>query len=422
MEYRYRSTKLKNGARIASIEMPHMHSASVGIWAGVGGRHESLRSSGIAHFAEHLLFKGTAKRSAQQIMEEVEGVGGDINAYTSEDHTCYFAKAAARHFEQVSDVLADMYLHPTLDAEEIEREREVIREEILMYRDSPFQHVQDLLEATLWPNHPLGRPLTGTIESIVHLKRPQLDRFVKEQYCGRSTIVTVAGNVSHERVLSTVTPWLERLTPGRVPSFARFVHRGKSAEVSLVSEENEQTQLALGFHAFGRRDPRRFAIKLLSVILAENMSSRLFQRLRETHGLCYSIQSEVVALADVGAVNFYAGLEASKVEKALKLTMREFRKLAQKPPSKKELRKAQDYTVGQALIGLESTNNQMTWMGETLLGYGKVLDPAESERQFMAVTAEQISEVARECFSEPNMAVAVVGPLSDAAKIREWCA
>lgn len=398
-----------------------MQTASVGIWAGVGGRHETKETCGIAHFIEHLLFKGTAKRTARQIMEAVEGIGGDINAFTTEDHTCYYAKAAATHFERITEVLADMYLNSRLDRVEIEREREVIREEILMYRDSPSQHVQDLLEATLWPNHPLGAPLTGTLDSVAKLGARQFRGFIRDYYNGRSTVVTVAGNVSHERVLAAIKPWLERIPAGSQPKFARYVHKGGKPRTALVSEENEQTQVAIGFHAFGRKDDRRFALKLLSVILAENMSSRLFQQLREARGLCYSIQSEVVTLADVGAINFYAGLETSKLQKAFELTLAELGKIAKKPPTRGELRMAQDYTIGQAVMGLESTNSQMTWMGESLLGYGEILESAEIEQRFLAVQPQQIREAAAACFSPGNLAVAVVGPVKDAEKLRSWC-
>ena len=420
MEFPYRLTKLPNGVRIASVEMPYMRSVSVGIWAGVGGRHESAEQSGISHFIEHLLFKGTKKRNAKKITESVEGVGGYLNAFTTEDHTCYYAKAGAPHLPELCDVLGDMYLESQFEPVEIEREREVIREEILMYRDHPGQHAQELLTATMWPGHPLGRPLTGSVESIARLKRPDIVRFQRSNYSGSTTIVTVAGPVYHDRVVELLSPVFGRLKRGRSPRFVRSRAQDGAARVSLFTQETEQTHLAMGFHAFGRADERRFALKLLSVILGENMSSRLFQKLRERHGFCYSVHTCMVTLADTGAIHVYAGLDAANLERAMRMILREMENICAKAPSRTELKKAQDYTIGQTFMGLESTSNQIMWMGESLLGYGKVLDPAEIERKILAVTPADIQRVACHCLNRVRLGVAVVGPLKDEAKIRSW--
>ena len=420
MEFPYRLTKLSNGAQIASVDMPYMKSVSIGIWAGIGGRHESTRQSGIAHFIEHLLFKGTKKRSAKKITESVEGLGGYLNAFTTEDHTCYYAKAGAAHLGKLADVLGDMYLDSQFAPAEIEKEREVIREEILMYRDHPAQHAQELLTATMWPGHPLGRPLTGTVESLSGLHRGELMEFQKRHYNGRTTIVTVAGPVKHEAVVDSLTPYLERLPRGRAPHFLRSRGQQGPARVSLHSQETEQTHLAMGFHAFGRSDERRFALKLLSVILGENMSSRLFQKLRERHGFCYSVQTSMVTLADTGCIHVCAGLDPSNLERAVRMILRELEIICQKAPSRSELKKAQDYTIGQTFMGLESTSNQIMWMGESLLGYGKILDPAETEKRILAVTPEEIQHVACYCLNRARLGVAVVGPLKDQEKIESW--
>ena len=209
-----------------------------------------------------------------------------------------------------------------------------------MYRDHPAQHAQELLTATMWPDHPLGRPLTGKIETISKFRRPHLMRFMRENYNGRTTIVTVAGKVAHEEVVSLLAPSLERLAEGRAPRYARsHFSNGNAAKVALVTQETEQTHLAMGFHAFGRRDERRYALKLLSVILGENMSSRLFQKLREQHGFCYSVQSGMVALADAGLINIYAGLDTAKLEKAMRMILRELERFCHAKPSRSELKK-----------------------------------------------------------------------------------
>lgn len=420
MQSPYRLTRLANGTRIASVEMPYMRSVSIGIWAGIGGRHETEEQSGISHFLEHLLFKGTKRRNAKRITETVEGLGGYLNAFTTEDHTCYYAKAAAPHLPDLCDVLCDMYLDSVFAPAEIQREREVIREEILMYRDHPAQHAQELLTETMWPQHPLGRPLTGTVETISRFKRRQLLDFRTQHYTGATTIVTVAGPVYHERVVELLSPPLLRLPRGRAPRFVRARRSEGTARLNLFTQETEQTHLAMGFHAFGRADDRRFALKLLSVILGENMSSRLFQKLRERHGWCYNVQTGMVTLADTGAIHVYAGLDSANLERAIRLILNELEAICQKAPSQTELRKAQDYTIGQTLMGLESTSNQIMWMGESLLGYGKVLDPSEIERRIFAVTPKEVQQTACYCLNRARLGLAVVGPLSDANRIRGW--
>lgn len=418
----YRLSKLKNGVRIASIEMPHMRSVSVGIWAGIGARHEPSPKSGAAHFIEHLLFKGTKQRSPREIAEAVEGVGGYLNAFTSEEHTCYFGKIGAAHFARLCDVLTDMYLHSEFPPEEVERERQVICEEISMYRDQPDQHAQELLTETMWAGHALGRSITGSHKTVSALSREQLFDFMRTHYNGRTTVVTVAGRISHEEAVAELTPRLEKLSAGKTPRYSRWREKENTKRIALFPHETEQTHLALGFHSFGRDDERRYALKLLSVILGENMSSRLFQKLREQHGFCYSVSSHMSALSDSGALSIYVGLDASNVKKALTMILHELEQLCSKPPAAGELRQAQDYTIGQTSMGLENTNCQMHWMGESLLGYGHILDPEETEKQFFTVTPEQICEVAKPCLHRLRAQLAVVGPLKDEAQLASWLA
>jgi len=416
----YQLTKLSNGTRLATFEMPHMQSVALGIWAGVGGRFENKPMSGISHFIEHLIFKGTRRRTAKEITEAVEGLGGYLNAFTTEDHTCYYAKAGGQHFGMLCDVLSDMYLHSTFQQQEIEREREVIREEIMMYRDNPAQRAQELLSETMWPQHPLGQPLTGTVETISKFTRSMLQDFMGLNYNGSTTIVTAAGNVRHKDLLKEMSGRLGHLPSGRSPRYRRGRFRHGKPKVSLVSQATEQTHLAMGFYAFGRSDERRFALKLLSVILGENMSSRLFQRLREQYGFCYSVQSGMVALADAGLINIYAGLDTAKLQKAVRMIFRELESICKKAPGRQELKKAQDYTVGQTRLGLESTTNQMMFMGESILGYRKVLDPGDIEKRLMAVQPEDVREVACHCLDRARLGLALVGPFKNEEEIRRW--
>jgi predicted Zn-dependent peptidase len=399
-----------------------MRSVTVGLWAGIGGRHEGVEESGISHFLEHLLFKGTKRRNTRQITAAVEGVGGYLNAFTTEDHTCYYAKAGVQHFDRLCDVLGDMYLDSVFPAAEIEREREVIREEILMYRDQPAQHVQELLTSTLWPRHPLGRPLTGTVETVARIGRPQISAFHRKNYNGGSTVVTIAGRISHSDAVTALKPAISRLPSGKRARFQRSPACPRRPSVKLHTHDTEQTHVAMGFHTWGRMDERRFALKLLSVILGENMSSRLFQKLRERHAYCYSVSSGMVTLEDTGALHISAGLDPSKLEPAIRLILRELATIAERGPNRAELKMAQDYTIGQTLMGLESTTNQILWMGESLLGYGRVLCPLEIEKRIIGVTQREVQDVAQACLKRGRLGMAIVGPVKDTAKVESWIA
>ena len=414
----YDITTLPSGLRIITAPLPHMESVSVGVWIGIGGRYESRSRSGISHFLEHLLFKGTHARSAKQISQTVEGVGGYLNAFTGEENTCYYAKASHRHLGVLLDVLADMYRHPKLAATDITKERQVIKEELLMYRDQPDHYVQELLSETLWPGHPLGRALTGTPESLDLIQRPTLLDFKTRHYVPANTVVAVAGHCDHADIVARVTGHLPATAPGKPAGFQPADGGQRLPQLQFLSKTVEQTHLAIAVRSYSRHDLRRYALKLLSVILGENMSSRLFQTIREDHGLAYSIQSATSYFADTGAFLISAGLDTKRLPKALRLILKELGKLARRPPPATELRRAKDYAIGQMRLGMESTSNQMMWCGEHLLAYGCVQTPDEIERKLEAVTIEQIQEVAADLFRDSRLNAAVITPSKDERAIR----
>ncbi len=405
-------TTLPNGLRVATAEMPHMASVCVGLWAGVGSRHEPARLNGAAHFLEHLLFKGTRRRSARRISGEVEGVGGYLDAFTAEDHTCYYAKAEASRLRQLGDVLADLYTQSRLPAVEVERERGVIREEIQMYQDQPAQVAEELLAAAVFPRHALGRPLAGTLASLSAMKRDDLVGFWRAGYGARSTVLAVAGRVTHAEVLAQVAALLAEMPAGQQPRFSRWQPAvGEKAQVVIDRRDTEQTQVVLGFPGAGRHDPRRFAVRLMSTLLGEKMDSRLFQSLRERRGLCYSVQSETTAYAETGLLTISVGLDAKQLRPALGLIRKELDRLCAQPVGRRELREARDYLIGQHRLGLESTTNQMMWLGECLLGHGRIIDPREAEEAFARLTPDDVQTAARECFEDGFRAMVTVGPV-----------
>jgi predicted Zn-dependent peptidase len=414
-----RVTTLSNGVRIATLTMPQTQSVSVGLWVGVGGRYEPAPLSGVSHFIEHLLFKGTRRRTARQISAAVESVGGYLNAFTTEEMTCFYAKAAGEHLERLADVLCDMYLQSLFAAGDLEKERRVILEEILMYRDQPQQLVHELLGQTMFPNHPLGRALTGTVETVSAMRRADVLRFRAQKYLASNTVVAVAGRCFHDDVVELFEPQLQRLKKSRsAPKFEPMNQRQRRARVCVQSKEVEQTQVALAVPGYSRHHPQRYAVKLLSVLLGENMSSRLFQIVREQYGWAYWIQSNTCFYADTGALVISAGMDNKRLDKALRLTLREARRVAEQAPGAQELENARNYALGQLKLSLESPTTQMMWLGEHLLGFDRLTEPSEVERGIKAVTAQDICRVAADLFRANRWTVAVVGR-ADEAELRQ---
>src|SRR5436190_14903862 len=322
----YHVTRLTNGLTVATAEMPHMASVSLGLWIGVGSRYEPQELNGVCHFIEHLLFKGTKRRSAKEISQAVEGIGGYLNAFTSEETTCFHARASHDRFDELLNVLMDMFLNSKFDSIEIEKEREVIREEIAMYLDQPQHHVQELLNATLWPDQPLGRPITGTEKTLDKLKRPSMVEYLRKKYVAGGTIIVAAGKLKHRQVVQAAARYSRRVNVGPRPQFSPARNHQRGAQIRLFTKKTEQTQLALGIRTCSRRDGRRYALRLLNTILGENMSSRLFQVVREDRGLAYSIYSTPSFFDDTGDLVISAGLDTDNLPKTLRLIMGELRR------------------------------------------------------------------------------------------------
>lgn len=412
----FQTAATPGGLPVAVSEMKQVESVCVGLWFPAGSRYESARQSGALHFIEHLLFKGTKRRNARQISEAIEGVGGYLNAFTSEEMSCYHASAPASRLPLLFDVLLDMVENSTFAPVEVEKERGVILEEIKMYEDQPGQVVQDRLNALLWPRHPLGRPITGTLDSVSTLSRADLLACRRAHYAPGRMTVTVAGRTTVAEVVGLLGRRRGTLRPPK-PGRPLAAPRQAAPAVSVVRKAIEQTHLAIGWRALSRYDERRYPLKLLSVLLGENMSSRLFQLIREKHGLAYSISTQVSYFRDTGSFAVVAGLENAKAARALRMTLRTVQALAKKGPSAAELRRAQDYVIGQMYLSLEGTTNQMMWAGEGMIGYGSVLDPREAERRVLRVTPEAVRRVAAHVLRPGNLAVAAVGPAVDAAEI-----
>jgi predicted Zn-dependent peptidase len=410
---------LPNGLTVATTELPHMASVAVGLWIGVGGRYEPAEISGIAHFIEHLLFKGTGRRSAREISESVEGAGGFLNAFTTEEHTCIFARAHATRFRELIDVLVDMLLNSRFTPGDISKERGVIKEEIAMYRDQPAQFVHDVLHETLWPNHPLGRALTGTEKSLDRIHRSDLLNFLRANYSAVNTLLVVAGPLRHGEVLRVFKKFTAQFRAGTKPSFNPVRDEQSAPAVRVFTKKTEQTQLALGIRTCSHHDERRFALRILNAVIGESMSSRLFQILREDKGLAYSVYSSWDFMEDTGALTISAGLDHDDLEKSLRIIVRELRKLGETSVSHAELRRARDFVIGLMELSLESTENQMNWMAESLLAYGKIVTPGEVKDRLAAVTSAALRGAAREFLRPSRLNLALVSPLENSRHLNE---
>lgn len=404
------NTRLPNGLRVVTAAMPHVESVSIGVWVGAGGRCEPRQWSGVSHFIEHLLFKGTRKRSAREISQAIEGRGGDINAFTQEESTCYYARVAVDHTWQALDVLLDMYLQPLFAADDVRKERGVVIEEIMMGRDQPHQQVDEMLGEALWCDHALGRPLTGSPETVRKLGRRELLAYRARHYVPANTVIAFAGKVDHEECVARVREHFSTVGKGRPRRAAPVSGRVAQKSLCLKEKESEQAHVAMGFRLFGRHDERRYALKLLSVILGENMSSRLFQVVREQYGLAYAVQSGAHLFDDTGALMVSAGLERARLDRAMRLIMREIKRMKEKTVGSGELKRARDYAIGQIRLGLEGTSSQMMWVGEHFVSYGRLITPEECVTALAAVTAEEIQSLARQHLCRERLSVAMILP------------
>lgn len=409
-----RLTTLDNGLRIISAPSPHTESVSVGIWIGVGGRHEPAHLSGISHFLEHMVFKGTRKYSARAISNAIEGRGGDLNAFTQEENTCLFARLPHEQMPRAVEVLSEMFRHARLSPIEIERERAVILEEIRMIRDQPQQWAQDLSMQALWSRHALGRPLAGSAQTVPAIDLATLHAYRDRYYVPVNTVVAFAGNVSHEACVAQVYRRLGDMPPGRRPQRRSIRPNTPQTPYLFTQRDVEQLQLVLAWRFFGRHDPRRFELRMLNALTGENMSSRLFQLLRERHGLTYSIHSHYQLFADTGMFSISAGIDRDKLVKVLQLIQRERLRLCSQLPGRAEMARARDYLLGQFRLGMESPGNQMQWIGENLLNDNHWVDPETVIDGICAVTPESVTELADALFTPARLSMVLVAPPREA--------
>jgi predicted Zn-dependent peptidase len=399
----------KNRTKLCFHPMQQMESVSIGIWVKTGSRYETEENSGVSHFLEHLLFKGTKNRTSLQISQEIEGTGGVLNGFTSEEYTCFYVKVLKNHLRKAVDILFDMVLNPLLKTGDIEKEKGIIVEELNMYLDIPSHYVDDLLSETMWSGHPLGRRILGRPETIKSMNRKKILDYMRNNYCAPNIVVAVAGHASLGWIEALITPYVSKLDPGCENSFEDYANRQKKPGIRLEKKNIEQTQIAMGFKTYSRLDPRRYKAKLLSLILGGNMSSRLFQEVREKHSLAYAVHSQLNQYVDIGAFEIQTGVKNQSASRALDVIAREITKIKRQAVKKQELSMAKEYMIGQILLSIENTKNNMLQIGENMLTLGRVVSIKETLNEIRKVKIEDIIETARDVFMPENANIAVFG-------------
>ncbi len=412
----YQKDVLKNGIRIATHEMKDRESLSIGVWIGVGGRYEEDAVKGAAHFLEHLAFKGSAAYSCEEIKGRIEGVGGSLNAFTAEEQTCYYAKIPARYVGSTLDVLLDIVFHPRMRAPDIERERTVILEEIKMYRDLPQYFVIDLLEGMMWPGHPLGKNLAGTPESVTQITRKQLRDFHRQHYAPLNIVVAACGKVQHDSFVDMVRKKLASCPEASKVPCLKAEEGPRPSAVTFFERPIEQMHLALGMPGYCDHHKDKYVLNLLHVILGGNMSSRLFNEVREKRGLAYSISTSVKTLSDTGMFMVRAGVDTQKLVQAVKLIVSELDKLRRRGVSLPEFQRAKDYYKGQVLIGLEDTLDHMIWLGESVCTRNRIRTLNEIMRKINRIKPEDVNRIAKDVLNKQSYNLALVGPISEGQK------
>jgi predicted Zn-dependent peptidase len=402
------SETLPSGLRLVTEEIAHVRSAAIGVWLTRGSRHEPDNDAGIAHFVEHMLFKGTESRSARQLAQEIDAIGGQMDAFTSKEYAGYYIKVLDEHLPRALDLLSDMVLRPALTPEEILREQGVVLEEIKMVEDTPDDLVHELFSQQVWLGHPMGRPILGSAETVASFTADQLRGFFERTYVAPHLIVSAAGRLEHSRLRDLVADAFASLAPeGDVPEMAAPV-----LVPGIVSraKDIEQSHICLGTRACSQVHADRHAALVLNTILGGSISSRLFQHIREDRGLAYSVFSNLATYSDTGTLSVYAGCAAERVEEVVALTLAELRSLREAPVDADELVRAKDHLKGSVMLGLENTSSRMSHLARQEMCFGQQATFDELLAQLEAVTADDVLRVADELFRDGGVAASVVGP------------
>jgi predicted Zn-dependent peptidase len=405
----FQKTVLTNGVRIITEEINYVRSAAIGIWVGAGSRDEREGYEGISHFIEHMFFKGTEHRNARALAESLEAVGGQLNAFTTKEYTCYYAKILDEDLDLAIDVLSDMFFNSLFDENEIEKEKNVVIEEIKMYEDSPDELIHDIFSEQVWNDHPLGKPILGTAESIRALSREKIMTYLSQHYAPDNVVVAVAGKIKHEDVLAKLNSHFGTFKRGgrRVleeTPIAKPVER-------YQQKDTEQMHILLGVPGLGQDDEEIYAMHIFNNILGGGLSSRLFQEIREQRGLAYSVYSYHSTYVDTGLFAIYAGTSPNNTEEVISCILKELKSIQQTGITPEELVRTKAQIKGGLYLGLESVSSRMSRLGKTELTYNRVLSPEEVVEKLEKVTLQDVRHLIERLWQKNKISVMTLGPV-----------
>ncbi|HEX4823127.1 MAG TPA: pitrilysin family protein [Candidatus Polarisedimenticolaceae bacterium] len=413
-----RKETLPNGITLLSERMPHVRSVTLGIWLKRGSRHEPVSLNGASHFIEHLVFKGTENRTAREIALAVDSIGGQMDAFTSKEYTCFYAKVLDTNLAEAVDLLADIVLRPRFDDDELERERKVIVEEIRMVEDSPEELIYDLFSTHFYPGHALGRPIQGTEDTVRGLSRARLLRFFQTVYVPENLMIVAAGNLEHKGLGRLIKKAFGRMPRGSGKDGKMPPPRARGGVVTRTKKELEQLHLLLGVPAFPEGYERRYPLFVMNALLGGTMSSRLFQKIREERGLAYSVYSAVNAFRDAGILMIYAGTSPEKADEVLDVVRNELRDLRERGPDAHEVEVAKEHLKGSLMLSLESTSSRMSNLARQYLYHGRTFPMGETLARLEKVTLAEVHRAAKDVLRPGAPALAVVGKTKRLAAAR----
>jgi len=409
---------LINGIRIVTEEIPYVNSVSIGIWVKVGSRYESFENNGISHFIEHMLFKGTRKRSAKDIANSIDKIGGQLNAFTTKECTCFYAKVLDTHFEIALDVLSDMFLNSVFSEADIEKERGVIIEEINLYEDSPEDLVHDLFSQAVWSSNPLGMSILGTEESLDHIGREQLVDFFNKNYIPQNIVISVVGNFKHKDVVCKIKEYFVK-AEHKDNGAARIIMPRFEPEYMLKNKVTEQIHLCMGFNGVDIKSEAYYPMLVFNNVFGGAMSSRLFQRIREDRGLAYSVFSYPSSFEDCGLFSIYAGSKPDNLKSVAGLIMEEIKVIKETGITDEELYDSKEQLKGSYILGLESTSGRMLSIGKSELLLDRIYSPAEVLQRIDEVNMDGVNSIIKYIFDSESMGVAVIGSMEKNTDIKK---
>jgi len=411
---------LKNNLRVISVPMADALTTTILILVEAGSEYETRKNNGVSHFLEHMCFKGTEKRlSSLDITSELDAVGAAYNAFTSNQYTGYYAKVQPKYFDEILDIISDIYLNPVFNQREIEKERGVIIEEINMYEDLPMRRVQEFFTNLLYGDQPAGWDIAGKKEIIRRINRNDFIEYQKNHYLGKSTTVVVTGNFNEKEAVKKIESAFSGIRTGKKIQKLKTVESQKSPRIFLKMKETDQAHLVVGVRAFDIFDKRKYAINLLADILGGGMSSRLFQKLREEMGAAYYVKSEADLLSDHGFLTASAGVDNNKVSEAIKAVVEEFERLVKEPIEKEELQRVKDRCVGGLIMGLETSDQLAGFYGGQEIITKKIVSPEETIKKIQAVKVEEISAVAKDIFKNNKLNLVIIGPFKEKPRFEQ---